>query len=221
MNQAWLKTPEGKGCIMIYEIRTYKLKPGSVPELERRAGERMEWRRKFSPLAGFFHSEIGPLNEIMHIWPYKNEEDRYRIRTEVFNDTEHWPPAVAEFILVQQSEILVPFHFLPEIKPGKIGPYFEVNCVNIVPETAKALMMRWEQALPARMKLSPLVLAGMCEFGQANRFIHIWAYRSLDERMSIKEQARQAGIWPPPGDADSVLAQENKILLPAAFSPLQ
>lgn len=205
---------------MIYEIRTYKLKAGSVPELERRAGERMEWRKKFSPLAAFLHTEIGPLNEIVHIWPYENEQERYRIRAQVFSDTEHWPPAVAEFILVQQSEILVPFPFLPEVKAGKIGPIFEMNCVNIVPETAKDLMKRWERALPARTKLSPLVLAGMCEFGQANRFIHIWAYRSLDERMIIKEKARQVG-WPPPGDADSIIAQENKILLPAAFSPLQ
>ena len=93
--------------------------------------------------------------------------------------------------------------------------------MNIVPENAAALRKRWEKALPARTKLSPLVLAGMCEFGQANRLVHLWAYRSLDERMAVKKQALQEGIWPPPEDAKCILAEENKILLPAAFSPLQ
>jgi hypothetical protein len=59
------------------------------------------------------------------------------------------------------------------------------------------------------------------EFGQANRFIHVWAYESLDQRLAIRNKARETGVWPPPGGGDSLLTQENKILMPAAFSPLQ
>jgi hypothetical protein len=82
-------------------------------------------------------------------------------------------------------------------------------------------MKRWEAALPARTKLSPLVTAGGVEFGGANRFIHIWAYKSMDQRLQVREQGRKAGIWPPPGGGDELLAQENKIVMPSAFSPLQ
>jgi hypothetical protein len=82
-------------------------------------------------------------------------------------------------------------------------------------------MKRWEGALPARTKLSPLVVAGGVEFGAANRFIHIWAYKSMDQRLEVREQARKAGIWPPPGGGDELLAQSNKIVMPSAFSPLQ
>jgi len=28
-------------------------------------------------------------------------------------------------------------------------------------------------------------------------------------------------VWPPPGGGDRLITQENKILLPSAFSPLQ
>jgi hypothetical protein len=59
------------------------------------------------------------------------------------------------------------------------------------------------------------------EFGQANRFIHIWAYKRMDLRLAVREQARKAGVWPPPGGGDELLAQTNKIMLPSAFSPLQ
>jgi hypothetical protein len=82
-------------------------------------------------------------------------------------------------------------------------------------------MKRWEGAIGERVKLSPLVLAGGVEFGGANRFIHIWAYKSMDQRLQVREQARKAGVWPPPGGGDELLAQETKIVMPSAFSPLQ
>ena len=57
---------------MIYEFRTYTLKPGSLAEVEKRFGEAYEHRKKFSPLTAFWHTEIGPLNEIIHVWGYKD-----------------------------------------------------------------------------------------------------------------------------------------------------
>jgi hypothetical protein len=51
--------------------------------------------------------------------------------------------------------------------------------------------------------------------------VHIWAYQSLEQRAQVREQARKTGVWPPPGGADRLITQENKIVLPAAFSPLQ
>ena len=119
------------------------------------------------------------------------------------------------------SEVLVPFDFVQPIKPGKMGPIFELRYYGMKAGTVPDLKKRLEAALPARVKLSPLVTAGVCEFGQANRFIHIWAYESMERRSAIRDEARQKGVWPPPGGGDSVLTQANKILLPSAFSPLQ
>ena len=58
--------------MMIYEIRTYDLRPGSVPEVIKRFGEGYEHRTKYSELAAFWYTEIGPLNQIIHIWPYED-----------------------------------------------------------------------------------------------------------------------------------------------------
>jgi hypothetical protein len=74
---------------------------------------------------------------------------------------------------------------------------------------------------PSRGPAGLTLLAGGVEFGQANRFIHIWAYKSMDQRLAIREQARKAGIWPPKGGGDELLAQTSKIVMPSAFSPLQ
>jgi hypothetical protein len=43
---------------VIYEIRTYRVKVGSIPEVEKRFGEAYEYRKKISPLAAFWHTEI-------------------------------------------------------------------------------------------------------------------------------------------------------------------
>jgi len=204
---------------MIYEFRTYTLKPGSLAEVEKRFGAAYEYRKKYSPLAAFWHTEIGPLNQIVHVWPYADGAERARVRGEASKDP-NWPPKIQEFIVEMKSEVLVPFPFLPEPLPGKMGPFYELRYYHIKPGTLPDLMKRWEGAIGARAKLSPIVLAGNIDFGDANGFIHIWGYESLDQRMAIRTKAREQGIWPPPGGGDGLLEQSTKILLPSSFSPL-
>jgi hypothetical protein len=205
---------------VIYEVRTYRIAPGSLAEVEKRFGEAYQYRKKHSELTAFLHTEIGPLNEIVHIWGYQDLADRARVRTESMKDP-NWPPKIGEFVREMRSEIVNPFPFIPAVRPGKVGPIFELRYYTLkagaLADTAKG----WEAKTPERMKLSPIVLAGGVEFGKANGFIHIWAYSSLDQRAAIREEARQKGVWPPPGSPDRLITQDNKILLPASFSPLQ
>jgi hypothetical protein len=41
---------------MIYEFRTYTLKPRSLAEVEKRYAEAYEYRKKYSPLTAFWHT---------------------------------------------------------------------------------------------------------------------------------------------------------------------
>ena len=205
---------------MIYEIRTYSLAVGSLAEDEKRFGEAYEYRKKYSPLAAFWHTEIGPLNEIIHVWPYQDLGERARIRAMVAKEP-NWPPKIAEFIRSQQAEILIPFPFSPLPVPGKPGPFYEMRIYTFKPGTLPDTMKSWEAKLPERMKLSPLVIVGNVDLGEVNRFIQIWAYSSLDQRTAVRAKAVQLGVWPPGGGAARLLSQANKILMPAAFSPMQ
>jgi hypothetical protein len=205
---------------MVYEIRTYGLAAGSQAEVEKRFGEAYEHRKKYSELAAFWHIEIGPLNEIIHVWPYRDLGERARVRAEVAKEP-NWPPKIAEFIRSMHSEILVPFPFSPLLTPGKLGPIYEMRIYTIKLGTLPDIMKGWEAKLPERLKLSPLAVAGNVDLGEANRFIHIWAYTSLDQRAAVRAKAVQLGVWPPGGSAGRLLTQANKIMLPAAFSPMQ
>ena len=104
--------------------------------------------------------------------------------------------------------------------PGKEDTFelrYYIIKPGALPETAK----RWEQSLPARTKLSAVLLAGGVELGSANGFVHIWPYASLDERARVRAEALRTKVWPPPGGGGQLLTQDNKILVPAVFSPLQ
>jgi hypothetical protein len=53
------------------------------------------------------HSEIGGLNVWIHIWPYKDLAERARIRAES-QKLDSWPPKTREFLVSQETKILVP-----------------------------------------------------------------------------------------------------------------
>ena len=115
---------------MIYEIRTYQVKVGSLAEVEKRYGEGYEHRKKYSPLTAFWHTEVGPLNEIIHVWGYKDLAERARVRAEAAKDA-NWPPKIQEFIQNMQVEVIVPFPFTTELLPGTMGPIFEMRYYTI------------------------------------------------------------------------------------------
>src|SRR5438067_5073140 len=78
---------------MIYEIRTYNLKPGCVAEYEKRFADGIEVRSKYSALYGFWHTDIGPLNQVVHIWSYESLQQRADIRATASRDPSGvWPP---------------------------------------------------------------------------------------------------------------------------------
>ena len=60
----------------LFEIRQYTLTPGAIPGLIERWSEKIEGRQKFSPLVAGMYSEFGALNKWVHIWAYKDANER-------------------------------------------------------------------------------------------------------------------------------------------------
>src|SRR3989442_3360265 len=81
-------SPARKETRMIYEVRTYRIAPRSLPEVEKRFGEAYEYRKKYSELFAFWHTEIGSLNEIVSASPYWYLPATDRIRREAATDPE-------------------------------------------------------------------------------------------------------------------------------------
>ena len=206
---------------MIIEVRTYQLKPGSVAEVEKRFAEGLPAREKLSKLTALWHTEVGALNEITHIWTYDSFEQRMAIRTEAVK-TGVWPPPIRDFIVSMNSEIFIPAPFSPSLVPREVGPLFEIRSYTLAPGGVPGIIERWTPKIAERVKLSPLVGAWYSEFGGLNKWVHIWAYKESAERHRIRTEAVARGIWPPGGGAPGAMVkQENKLVMPAACSPLR
>ncbi len=206
---------------MIIEVRTYQLRPATLAEAEKRFAAALPIREKHSKLAAFWHTEIGPLNQIIHVWTYDSFEERARIRAAAAKE-EGWPPPIREFVVSQQSEIFIPAPFSPPLTPRDVGPIFEIRQYTMVPGAIPEMIERWSKKIDERVKLSPLVGAWYSEFGALNKWVHIWAYRDAAERQRIRADAVARGLWPPGGAASGIVVkQENLMVMPSSFSPLR
>ena len=206
---------------MIVEVRTYQLKPGTLAEAEKRFGAALPVREKHSKLAAFWHTEVGALNQIIHVWAYDSFAQRTAVRAAAGNE-EGWPPPIREFVVSQQSEVFVPAPFSPPLAPKTVGPVFEIRSYTIAPGAIPGVIERWAGKIEDRVKLSPLVGAWYSEFGGLNKWVHIWAYKDAAERQRIRGDAVARGLWPPgSGATGAILKQENMLVAPASFSPIR
>ena len=209
---------------MLYDLRTYTLRPGGVPEFEKRFAEGLHIREKYSRLGGFWHTEVGTLNQVVHIWPYDDMAHLERVRGQVAaDDSGLWPPKGGDLILEMESELLNPTPWMREwTEPQELGGYYELRIYTYMPGTIPEVVRRWEKAVPAREKYSPLAGLWTSAAG-VNKLHHLWPYWSLDDRSRLRaESARNEEFWPPsPPTGEWMLRQENKILIPAPFSPMR
>lgn len=205
---------------MIYDMHTWQLVPGALPDVLRRLGEACEARKKFTDLAACWFTELGPLNRIVAIWQFDSVEDRAR-RCEQAERLAAWPRELVAQVAAMESVVFTRCSFSPPFRPDAKGPYYELRQYKVKPETKDDLFAAWSERIDARVSVSPLSVAMYAEGTEADTFVHIWPYETLNQRKDVRDYAIAAGLWPPRGGADRFLSQENMILLPAPFSPAQ
>jgi hypothetical protein len=205
---------------MLLEMRTYVLKPGATASFEERFAEGLSARQQFSKLLGLWRSEVGGLNQVVHIWPYESFEDRERIGQEA-RKTGKWPPKTQEFIVTQDTKILQPAPFSPPLPEGKLGKLYEFRTYTYLPGTMPTVLERFGKVMPERAKLSPLVGVWVTAIGPLNQFIHVWAYKDAAERERLRVEAAKTIAGWPPETRQFMVKQENALMVPAACSPLQ
>ena len=92
----------------IYEFRTYTYQPGTMPMVMERFGKVIPERTKISPLVFAGQTMIGPLNQFIHVWAYKDAGERERLRGEAAKKVAGWPPATREFMVAQENTLMTP-----------------------------------------------------------------------------------------------------------------
>jgi hypothetical protein len=96
-------------CYTKSEVRTYTLRPGTLAEFEERFAKRLPLREKHSKLGAFWHTEFGPLNQAIHVYPYDDLRQRTSVRAAMAQDTALAQlPGGGDLIAAMESEIMNP-----------------------------------------------------------------------------------------------------------------
>jgi len=204
---------------MIYEFRTYDLKPRTLGQYDATLKKSLSaGRLEHSRLFGYWYSEFGLLNQALHVWPYDDLQQRTEVREKV-NGIDCWPPATADLLVAQNTEIYFPAPFNDEAVVGDHGPYYELRTYTYATGDTPKVIEAWSKAIQERRKHSAFIGAWFSELGDLNKWAHMWAYESLDERTKVRSDMIERKIWPP-ADNPAPITQANKLFRPFSFSPL-
>jgi len=212
---------------MIYELRTYTVKPGTTGDMVKAASTVSRDVRgdNYGKLEGYWSTEIGPLNQVMHLWSYSDFNERKRLRAELFKNprwTGEYTPLIYPLLMRQDVRLLNPVR--APVAPVTAGNIYELR--NYRAKTGGAVR-QWLEAftavLPAREKHSKIVGLWHTEAGQPNEVCHIWAYPDLNARAEVRAAAMKDPAWQEFLKTGLPLLEEmhSTIMLPAPHSPLK
>jgi hypothetical protein len=198
------------------DVTIIAVRPGTHPQALAILGKTLS---NDASLLACWYSDIGAVNQILLIRDAAEAGATLDARFAAQNSAN--PLGIGEFITTMAMDTYVSFDFIAPLRPGQFGPCYEVRNYVLKPGGLPPTIAAWRNAVPGRMKLSPLLAAMTSVTGAVTRFMHIWPYKSFDERARLRDQAIADGVWPPPGGPGHLLSQQVDIYLPAAFSPLR
>ncbi len=179
--------------------------------------------RGLGELLGCWFTDIGVLNQMIVLRGFDDLATLQAERTRTQQNAS--PFGCGEIFQSLEQHSFEGFPWMKPVRPsaesGINGPVYEIRTYGIKPGGVQATIDLWEQAMPARSKVSPCVVAMVALDGPL-RFTNIWAYPSLDARSKARADSVAQGIWPPKGGpAHLTTTMVSTIAMPTAVSPLK
>lgn len=201
-----------------YELATLFLPMGTMPRaIEAVPAFATEGQGR---LLGMWSTDIGRLNRLLVLRGFDDEASLLAERRRTHESTSPFGCGddLGELIL----ESYAPFPFMQPVQPGEYGGVYEFRTYPFKLAGGYARTVEnWENALPAREKLSKCLIA-MRALDGVPRFLNIWPYADIATRSAIRAGAVAAGVWPPRGGPDWLKSEMvSEIAIPVKGSPLR
>src|SRR5262245_48092222 len=145
---------------MIYELRTYTLRAGTLADVVKAASTvSLDIRRNdYGKLEGYWLTEIGPLNQVMHLWSYSDLNERARLRPELGTNVLRNTADISWLrpnLLGQDSRL--PNAIKPPVAPATTPHPYALRNQRATPRAAKQSLELFTAALEHREKSSKTV----------------------------------------------------------------
>ncbi len=213
---------------MIYELRTYTLVAGTQPEylrLHKEIGRPIRGD-KYGKLEGAWTTEIGTLNQYVHLWSYPDLNERERLRQGLARDeawAKEYVPKIRPLLLAQENKILKAVDGVPLTAPIGGGQHvYELRTYRLHVGKAPEWVGHFKAGLPVRQKYSRIVGLWTTEVSTLNQVVHLWAYDDLRHRAEVRAKTVQDPEWKAflAKGYPLVAHMESVALIPTETSPL-
>ncbi|KYQ91627.1 hypothetical protein DLAC_07399 [Tieghemostelium lacteum] len=186
-----------------YELRTYLVKPEKYGEFIGLCKEHMHMRVKHSPLLGYWASELGDgLNQVVHLWEYESLDERANIRETLAKDkdwNEKFMNKMRPLLVKQENMVLREFPWAPFKKISQeqmdSNKVWELRMYQTKPGQVNNWAAEFQKGYPERKKFSEPVGVFYSEFGALNTVVHLWPYKSFEDRFRIRGEALGSQVW--------------------------
>lgn len=211
---------------MIYELRTYTVKQGSLPEVVKAASTVSRDIRgdNYGKLEGYWFTDIGPLNQVMHMWSYTDLNERARLRVELAKNPRwggEYLPLTRPHVIRQDIRLMNAI--VAPVVPASTPNVYEFRNYRTKPGAVRQWAELMKSTLPIREKFSKIVGLWVTEAPQVNEACHIWAYKDLNHRAQVRAESVKDAGWAAFLKEAAPLLDEmhSTIMLPAPHSPLK
>ncbi|MEX2598323.1 MAG: NIPSNAP family protein, partial [Dehalococcoidia bacterium] len=196
---------------MTYEMAFYTFQPRTLPEVEQSLNEAVR-AGNGSATGAFFRTEIGPLNQLICVWPSsESPADKPGPKPELPRT-----PEVTEHLVETESVTLTPAPFMrPWNEPQQLGRVYELRIYDLYPDRHDQVFANWATRIAEREAISPLAgcWVSLVPPNAHARLYHLWPYSTLAERDELRAAAIDAGVWPT-DRGQHYMRQETRILSP-------
>ncbi|XP_054720595.1 protein NipSnap homolog 3A-like [Uloborus diversus] len=180
------RNPSSESSQKIYELRTYQMRWSDFKQFLKYVEEYFPVRLKHSKLLGFWSTELGALNEVVHIWEYDNHDHRAIVRKAIANDAvwqNDFISKISPMCVIQTNATMKLLPWSSINVPRKAGVY-ELQIYNMNTHSDK-----WDSKLKAMMMLSKsskrnsnsvLVACFKSVYGPLNTVYALWQHESFD-----------------------------------------
>jgi hypothetical protein len=212
---------------MINELRMYTTRPGKMKDVVNASAtvaQKIRGGDTYGKLIGHWWSEIGKMNQYVHMWEYKDPEEMRRLRSELAAK-EDWKnkfvPLVGPNILTQEIRLLRP---LTEIKkPVNSSNIYELKIIKLNIGQSAKWAKKFLEIVGLIENSSINIGIWNTELQDPNEIISLWSHPNLENMSKYWHDLESNKDWNDFNNyqENSVKSEENIILKSSICSPLQ
>ena len=212
---------------MINELRMYTTRPGKMKDVVNASAtvaQKIRGGDTYGKLIGHWWSEIGKMNQYVHMWEYKDPEEMRRLRSELAAK-EDWKnkfvPLVGPNILTQEIRLLRP---LTEIKkPVNSSNIYELKIIKLNIGQSAKWAKNFLEIVDLIENSSINIGIWSTELQDPNEIISLWSHPNLENMSKYWYELESNKNWNDFNNyqENSVKSEENIILKSSVCSPLQ